>query len=132
MDSVISQILSAAGFAGALLIVMGWAYWKKDKSEKATQIALVKQAEEHGSQIKALQQEFITQLQALSEKRTDDAQQYATMLRTMTENQMRAVQEVAVTNTEVKAVLIEIRRDIRTRNRGRSITPGSFDPPGGE
>lgn len=131
MDNVVTTILSNAGFAGALLIVVGWAYWKKDRSDKAGQMALTTQAENHGKQIKSLQDEFIAKLDELSEKRVADAKEYARQLKEIGDQQAQAVSEVAVTNTEVKAVLLEVRRDIRDRNR-RPPSHAGFDPTGGE
>lgn len=129
-SGVIETILTNAGVAGALLIVMGWAYWKKDKSEKATQVALVKQAERHGQEQLALQAEFVEQLKILSDKRTEDAQRFARELMAQNEANTAALQAVAVTNADVKTMLIEARRDIRTRNRKKSRP--EFDPFGGE
>lgn len=129
-DGVIGQILSAAGFAGALLILLGAAYWRKERSEITALRALTIQAEDHGKQIRLLQADFIVKLEELSNKRTSEAREYAEALRRVTDNLMKVVQEVAVTNTEVKAVLLEIRRDIRHRNRSGS-SPG-FDPAGGD
>lgn len=113
MDNAIDQILGAAGFAGALLVVLGWAYWRKDMSEKAAQVALVKQAEKHGLAMKALQSEFIVHLQDLQEKRTGDAQRVSSELLTLSRQQTAAVREVAVTNTEIRTSMGEVRRVLR-------------------
>lgn len=120
MDGVVQTLLTNAGVAGALLIVLGWAYWQKDRSEKATQTALVKQAEKHAQEIQRLHGEFVEQLKVVSEKRTTDAQRVASELMLTAQNQTQALHDVAVTNTKVEAVLTEVRRDIRHRNRRRS------------
>jgi hypothetical protein len=120
MEAAVQNILSAAGFAGALLIVLGWAYWKKDQSEKAAQIALVRQAEKHKNDVTELQSTFIAQLITIADKRTSDAQHVGLELLDASAKQTNAMREVAVTNTEVRAALVEVRREIRHRNRTSS------------
>lgn len=51
MESIFETILTNAGMAGALLLLCGWALWKKDQQVKALQEAAVarerEQAEAH-------------------------------------------------------------------------------------
>lgn len=115
-ETIISTILSNAGFAGALLIAVGWAYWKKDRSEKATQVALVKQAEKHTEQITELQKAHAEQLTTLAEKRTEDAHRVLKEIQDLTKEQNQVLSQVAVTNADVASTLTEVRRDIRDRN----------------
>lgn len=129
MDQAITTLVTNAGVAGAVLVILGWAYWKKDRAEKSAQVALVKQAEKHGQEQLALQSEFIEQLKLVAHARTEDAQRFVGELMKISEANNEALSQIALTNVEVKAVLIEIRRDIRDRNRKRS-SPG-FDPSGG-
>lgn len=120
MEAVVQQLLTSAGFAGALLIVLGWAYWRKDRSEKAAQVALVKQAEKHGQDVKALQEAFIARLTEISDRRTTDAHRVSGELLGQATKHHEAMQEVAQTNARLRATLIEVRREIRHRNRKRS------------
>lgn len=120
-SDIVRQILTSAGFAGALLLVLGWAYWKKDRSEKATQVALVKQEKENSKRRDELHTAYALRIEALGAKRVEDAQRVNHELMELAEKQMTALQAVAVTNTEVTAYLTEIRREIRHRNDADSI-----------
>lgn len=121
MDSVASTLISNAGAVGAALVVLGWAYWQKEKSEKAAQIALVKQAEKHAETIAKQQAEFTEQLQAIAAKRTEDAQKVTDLLLGLVRECTNALQSVAVTSSDLKTVLEELRRDVRDRNRRGSV-----------
>lgn len=130
MPDVVSTILSQAGFAGAVLIVLGYAYYRKDTESKTDKIALVAQAEKHAVDIQKLHEGFIAQLQAQAEHRLADAHKAAEELMSLSKKTTTAMTDVAVTNAEVRATLLEVRREIRYRNRKPSEGEG-FTPPGG-
>ena len=117
MSDIISTILSQAGFAGAVLIVCGYALYRKDLEAKTDKAALVKQAEKHSDDLQKLHEAFVVQLQAGQDRRTADAQRYADELVSLSKKSATAMQDVAVTNTEVRGTLLEVRREIRYRNR---------------
>lgn len=117
MPDVLSTILSNAGFAGAILIVCAYALYRKDLESKTDKLALVQQAEKHALDIQKLHTEFVGQLQTLADRRTTDAQRAAEELAAVAKKSATAMQDVAVTNTEVRGTLIEVRREIRYRNR---------------
>ena len=96
--------------------MVGWAYWKKDRSEKVTQIALVKLAEKHGADTKALQKMHVEQITSIADTRTEDAHRLLRELQALTVEQNTVMSQIAVTNADVASALQEVRRDIRDRN----------------
>ena len=117
MPDVLSTILSNAGLAGAILIVCGYALYRKDLEARTDKAALVKQAEKHSDELQKLHEGFVVQLQAIADRRTADAQRSADELIALGKKSATAMQDVAVTNTEVRGTLLEVRREIRYRNR---------------
>lgn len=132
MESIFETILTNAGMAGALLLLCGWALWKKDQQVRALQEAAVQRererAEIYAAKIEQLTTEYAEKLAQLADARTNDLSRVLGEERVTNEKNAGVMLEVNTTLTQILGVMAEIRADVRRR---RSPSGTSFPPGGG-
>jgi len=126
METVLTTILTNAGFAGALLAVCGYALYRKDLEVKELQASAVNRERENATSMQALAVEYTVKLGVIADARTSDAQRVTGTLMDLQEKDTQSTLLVNNTLTELKGVMAEIRADVRRRHTpsGASIPPG--------
>jgi hypothetical protein len=123
VDHLLEIILTNAGFAGALLIIAGWALWKKDQQVRELTAAAIEREREVGTKFEALTAEYTAKLTVAHNARTNDSQRVRVELSALQAADTKAtVAQVAVL-TQLTGVLAEIRQDVRPRRRSRTPSP---------
>ncbi len=128
VETVLSTILTNAGFAGALLAVCGWALWKKDGQVKELQAAAVARekelGEKHLERVERLTAEYTSKIGASYEARTADLTRVLEESEERNEKATDVLLAVNTTLVQMNGVLTEVRADVRRRRNGASIPPG--------